>query len=352
MAQIDKPNLHFNTKLYTGNGSTQHSITGVGFQPDWTWIKSRDDAYNHFWFDAVRGVGKQIYSNSANAQGTNMNNLYSFNTDGFSLAQSGNDDVTNKNNSNFVSWNWKANGAGSSNSDGTLASTVSVNTAAGFSIVKYTGNGSAGATVGHGLGAKPNVIILKSYENGQQWAAYWEALGATKYMRFNTTNAVATSNARWYDTEPTTSVFSIGNDGEVNTNTEDHIAYCFTEKKGFSKFGIYKGRGSQSANNKYTFTYCGFAPAFVLLKNTQQGSDNWFTWDNKRPGYNQIQKYLSSNSNNAEADSSSYAIDFLSNGFRIRSATGAINNNTENIIFMAFAAHPIVGSNNIPVVGQ
>jgi len=196
------------------------------------------------------------------------------------------------------------------------------------------------------------VIILKSYENGQQWAAYWEALGATKYMRFNTTNAVATSNARWYDTEPTTSVFSIGNDGEVNTNTEDHIAYCFTEKKGFSKFGIYKGRGSQSANNKYTFTYCGFAPAFVLVKNTQQGSDNWFTWDNKRPGYNQIQKYLSSNSNNAEADSSSYAIDFLSNGFRIRSATGAINNNTENIIFMAFAAHPIVGSNNIPVVGQ
>ena len=348
MAQIDKPNLHFNTKLYTGNGGTQ-SITGVGFQPDWVWIKKRNGAVGHRLTDAVRGATKTLFSDDPATQNTLSNGLTAFDSDGFSL---GNETGVNNNSDTYVSWNWKANGAGSANSDGTLASTVSVNTTAGISIVKYTGNGSAGATVGHGLGAKPNVIILKSYENGQQWAAYWEALGATKYMRFNTTNAVATSNARWYDTEPTTSVFTIGNDGEVNTNTEDHIAYCFTEKKGFSKFGIYKGRGSQSANNKYTFTYCGFAPAFVLVKNTQQGTDNWFTWDNKRPGYNQIQKYLSSNNNNAEADSSSYAIDFLSNGFRIRSATGAINNNTENIIFMAFAAHPIVGSNNVPVVGQ
>ena len=348
MAQIDKPNLHFNTKLYTGNGST-NAITGVGFQPDWVWIKNRSTTNSHVWTDAVRGASSTIYSNSADAQDSSATNIGSFDSDGFTLGSNGG---TNGNGNDIVSWNWKAGGSGSANSNGTLASTVSVNTAAGFSIVKYTGNGSAGATVGHGLGAKPNVIILKSYENGQQWAAYWEALGATKYMRFNTTNAVATSNARWYDTEPTTSVFTIGNDGEVNTNTEDHIAYCFTEKKGFSKFGIYKGRGSQSANNKYTFTYCGFTPAFVLVKNTQQGTDNWFTWDNKRPGYNQIQKYLSSNNSNAEADSSSYAIDFLSNGFRIRSATGAINNNTENIIFMAFAAHPIVGSNNVPVVGQ
>ena len=348
MAQIDKPNLRFNTKLYTGNGST-NAITGVGFQPDWVWIKSRGAADNHNLFDVLRGANKYIYSNDAQAEVTDTNRLNSFDSDGFTL---GDDEDVNENGDTLVSWNWKANGAGSANSDGTLASTVSVNTAAGFSIVKYTGNGSAGATVGHGLGAKPNVIIVKSYDNGQQWAAYWEAITASKYMRFNTTNAENTSSARWNNTEPTTSVFTIGNDGEVNTNTEDHIAYCFTEKKGFSKFGSYQGRGSQSSNNKYPFVYCGFTPAFLLVKNTQQGTDYWFTWDNKRPGYNQIQKTLSHNNNNAEVDSSSYAVDFLSNGFRIRSATGAINNNNEKIIYMAFAAHPIVGSNNIPAVGQ
>ena len=348
MAQIDKPNLHFNTKLYTGNGST-NAITGVGFQPDWVWIKSRGAADNHNLFDVLRGANKYIYSNDAQAEVTDTNRLNSFDSDGFTL---GDDEDVNENGDTLVSWNWKANGAGSANSDGTLASTVSVNTAAGFSIVKYTGNGSSGATVGHGLGAKPNVIIVKSYDNGQQSAAYWEAITASKYMRFNTTNPENTSSARWNNTEPTTSVFTIGNDGEVNTNTEDHIAYCFTEKKGFSKFGSYQGRGSQSSNNKYAFVYCGFTPAFLLVKNTQQGTDYWFTWDNKRPGYNQIQKTLSHNNNNAEVDSSSYAVDFLSNGFRIRSATGAINNNNEKIIYMAFAAHPIVGSNNIPAVGQ
>ena len=252
MAQIDKPNLHFNTKLYTGNGST-NAITGVGFQPDWVWIKSRGAADNHNLFDVLRGANKYIYSNDAQAEVTDTNRLNSFDSDGFTL---GDDEDVNENGDTLVSWNWKANGAGSANSDGTLASTVSVNTAAGFSIVKYTGNGSSGATVGHGLGAKPNVIIVKSYDNGQQWAAYWEAITASKYMRFNTTNAENTSSARWNNTEPTTSVFTIGNDGEVNTNTEDHIAYCFTEKKGFSKFGSYQGRGSQSSNNKYPFVYC------------------------------------------------------------------------------------------------
>ena len=346
MAQIDKPSLHFNTKLYTGNGSTQHSITGVGFQPDFVWIKSRDDAYSHFWFDAVRGVGKQIYSNSANAQGTNLNNLYSFDSDGFSLAQSGNDDVTNKNNSNFVSWNWKANGAGSANSDGTLSSTVSVNTTAGISIVKYTGNGSSGATVGHGLGAKPHVIILKSYENGQQWAAYWEALGATKYMRFNTTNAVATSAARWNDTEPTTSVFTIGNDGEVNTNTEDHIAYCFSEKKGFSKFGKYDATGTSSDG---PFIYTGFPPAFVMIKR-YNSTENWYIFDDTRDTANPIEAVSYPNLSNADG-SLNGGIDLLSNGFKIRNSNSAVGAG-DNYIFMAFAAQPLVGTNNIPAVAR
>ena len=239
MAQIDKPNLHFNTKLYTGNGSANHSITGVGFQPDWTWIKSRDNTYGHFLFDAVRGAGKQLYTTNATAEGTNLNNLYSFDSDGFSLAQSGNDDVTNKNNSAFVSWNWKANGAGSSNTSGSTNSTVSVNTTAGFSIVSYAGTGS-NATIGHGLGVAPKMIIVKNRSQTNGWITGHENLDATnpwhKYVEMNSTNAVADLNTIWNDTAPTSTVFSVGTEAAVNNNGNNFIAYCFAEKKGYSKF--------------------------------------------------------------------------------------------------------------------
>ena len=341
MAQIDKPNLHFNTKLYTGNGST-NAITGVGFQPDWVWIKNRSTTNSHVWTDAVRGASSTIYSNSADAQDSSATNIGSFDSDGFTLGSNGG---TNGNGNDIVSWNWKAGGSGSANSNGTLASTVSVNTAAGFSIVKYTGNGSAGATVGHGLGAKPNVIILKSYENGQQWAAYWSVLGATKYMRFNTTNAEATSNARWYDTEPTTSVFSIGNDGEVNTNTEDHIAYCFAEKKGFSSFGSYVANNNASG----PFVYTGFKPAWLMIKKSS-ATENWVVLDNKRDIDNTVQNTLLSNTSNTEFTGTD-RVDFLSNGFKCRNATGGINDGG-TFIYMAFAENPIVGSNNVPAVAR
>ena len=341
MAQIDKPNLHFNTKLYTGNGGTQ-SITGVGFQPDWVWIKKRNGAVGHRLTDAVRGATKTLFSDDPATQNTLSNGLTAFDSDGFSL---GNETGVNNNSDTYVSWNWKANGAGSANSDGTLASTVSVNTTAGISIVKYTGNGSAGATVGHGLGAKPNVIILKSYENGQQWAAYWSVLGATKYMRFNTTNAEATSNARWYDTEPTTSVFSIGNDGEVNTNTEDHIAYCFAEKKGFSSFGSYVANNNASG----PFVYTGFKPAWLMIKKSS-ATENWVVLDNKRDTDNTVQNTLLSNTSNTEFTGTD-RVDFLSNGFKCRNATGGINDGG-TFIYMAFAENPIVGSNNVPAVAR
>ena len=342
MAQIDKPNLHFNTKLYTGTGSTQ-SITGVGFQPDWVWIKARSIGYDNNLFDAVRGTEKRLRANDAPAQDTVSGSVTAFGTDGFTV---GADAGVNANSETFASWNWKANGAGSANSDGTLASTVSVNTAAGISLVKYTGNGSSGATVGHGLGAKPDVIILKSYENGQQWAAYWEALGATKYMRFNTTNAVATSAARWNDTEPTTSVFTIGNDGEVNTNTEDHIAYCFSEKKGFSKFGKYDATGTSSDG---PFIYTGFPPAFVMIKR-YNSTENWYIFDDTRDTANPIEAVSYPNLSNADG-SLNGGIDLLSNGFKIRNSNSAVGAG-DNYIFMAFAAQPLVGTNNIPAVAR
>ena len=351
MAQIDKPSLHFNTKLYTGNGSTQ-SITGVGFQPDWCWLKNRSATQHHQVFDAVRTATKRIYPSSNAAEDTAADTLTAFDSDGFSLGANGG---INGNGNDIVAWNWKANGAGSSNSNGSITSTVSVNTTAGFSIVKWVGNGSAGATIGHGLGATPAVIIEKITSSTGDWLVYHHkntSAPETEFLRLSQNNATQDEQTIWNDQAPTSSVFYVGTESTVNGNGNNCIAYCFTEKKGFSKFGSYQGRGSQSSNNKYPFVYCGFTPAFLLVKNTQQGTDYWFTWDNKRPGYNQIQKTLSHNNNNAEVDSSSYAVDFLSNGFRIRSATGAINNNNEKIIYMAFAAHPIVGSNNIPAVGQ
>jgi len=341
---INKSTDYFNTKLYTGNGGTQHSITGVGFQPDWTWIKSRDDAYNHFLFDAVRGVGKQIYSNLTNAEATNMNNLYSFNADGFSLAQSANDDVTNKNNSNFASWNWKANGAGSSNTDGSITSTVSANTTAGFSIVKWTGNATTNQTVGHGLGAVPKVIITKNTNNASQpWKCYFSEVGNDKYLILNTTDTPSTSGFL-YNTTPTNSLFTISNDTGMNGSGNSIIAYCFAEKTGYSKFGSYVGNGNVNG----TFVYTGFKPAFVMLKETSN-ADNWLIMDNKRLGYNPRNELLFPNLNNAEQAHD--RVDLVSNGFKMNNDDGSINTSGATYIYMAFG-QSLVGSNNVPCTAR
>jgi hypothetical protein len=261
---IDKPDDYFNTLLYTGNGSTQ-SITGVGFQPDWVWIKNRTSAEASGMFDAVRGVTKMLSTQNADAETTTATSLTAFGSDGFSV---GSNLRVNQSSNNIVSWNWLANGTGVSNTAGSISSTVSANTTSGFSIVKYTGNGTSGATIGHGLSVKPNMIILKSYENGQQWAVYHSSLGATQGLRLNSTIAAYTSSTRWNNTEPTSTLFTVGNDGEVNTSGEDQIAYCFAEVKGFSKFDSYIGNGSTNG----PFVYTGFKPAFVLTKKTTAGA--------------------------------------------------------------------------------
>ena len=349
MAQINKPNLHFNTKLYTGNGSTNHSITGVGFQPDWTWIKSRDDAYNHFVFDAVRGAGKQIHPDLTNAETTNLNNLYSFDSDGFSLAQSGNDDVTNKNNSNFASWNWKAGGSASSNTNGSINSSVSANTTAGFSIVKFTGT-EANATIGHGLSTAPKVIIIKGLSTTHDWVYGGDNIGWTKYLNLNNQSAGGTASAVWNDTAPTSSVFSVGNNQAVNQSGVEHIAYCFASKTGYNKFGSYNGNGSTDG----TFIYTGFKPAFLLVKNISHnsfGASNWMLYDNKRDPDNQMGDYIYPNSSNAGATNSN-GMDFLSNGIKMRNNFGDANYSNETYIYIAFAENPIVGSNNIPAVAR
>ena len=304
-----QPSDYFNTKLYTGNGSTQ-SITGVGFQPDWCWIKGRgSSAYDHQLFDAVRGATKAIASNDNAAEATYSNSLTSFDSDGFSL---GDFARTNSNGDNKVSWNWRAGGGqGSSNTDGTINTTyTSVNTTSGFSICKWTGTGSAG-TIGHGLGAVPKMILMKKLSSNVGWVVYHHIVGANKYLRLNTTDAEATDTNMFNNTTPTSSVFSLGTDSDNNGSGATYIAYCFTEKKGYSKIGSFTGNGSTDG----PFVYTGFKPAWVMIKASSRSTDNWVIVDSKRSTLNPADDALLANTNGGT--DTGYKRDFLSNGFKI-----------------------------------
>tara|TARA_R100001230_G_C5647489_1_gene152922 strand:+ start:40 stop:1077 length:1038 start_codon:yes stop_codon:yes gene_type:complete len=345
MAQIDKPNLHFNTVLYTGNGSASNAQTGVGFQPDFLWIKNRTAAQEHWLADAVRGTTKFLESNSNNAESSDgATGLASFDSDGFTVNGSAR---TNQNSASMVAWNWKANGSGSSNSDGTITATVSANTTAGFSIVKYTGN-ATNSTVGHGLGVTPQVVIVKNLDSSGASAEHWRVqhhkVAASKVLYLNRTVA-EDSNGDFQSTYPTSSTFSISSADGCNKNGEENIAYCFAEKKGYSKFGYYNGNGDADG----TFVYTGFKPAFVMNKKTD-GTMDWHIWDNKRNSYNVINKLVYPNLSNAEDTLTS--LDFVSNGFKIKANNSFLNASGSPYIYMAFAENPIVGSNNIPATAK
>ena len=345
-SSIVKPSVHFNTKLYTGTGATQ-AVTGVGFQPDWVWLKSRSNSTYHLLYDAVRGATKQIYSNTTSAEGTDTNTLTSFDSDGFSLgADSGSG--ANINGYTQVAWNWKANGAGSANTDGSINSTVSANTTSGFSIVKYTGTG-ANATVGHGLGVAPKMIIVKNTEATENWLVYHQSLGNTSVLKLNETSAKGSSQYYWNNTSPTSSTFSLGASSEANTNADVNIAYCFAEKTGYSKFGSYDGNGNANG----TFVYTGFKPAFVIVKVSSGGTGDWQLFDNKRIGFNGGNYRLKPSSSSAEATDS--LIDFLSNGFKLRDAGGSFNASGDTYIYMAFAENPLVansGTDGVPATAK
>ena len=335
---IDKPTDYFNTKLYTGNGSTQ-SISGIGFQPDWTWIKRRNGATFHLLTDSVRGVTKQLYSNDVTAENTNSSHITSFDSNGFSLGSAG--DV-NSSSDTFVSWNWLAGGSASSNTDGDITSTVSANTTSGFSIVSYTGNGGT-ATVGHGLGVVPKMIIAKRRSETGNWDIYNSNLGNNKSIFLNTTDASFTDNT-WNSTTPTSSVFTVGNNN-VNRSGTTLIAYCFAEKKGFSKFGSYTGNGSTDG----TFVYTGFKPAWVMVKSSS-AVESWYTYDNKRNTFNPLDKGLTNNQNIAEFTFDPW--DFTSNGFKARQNWSGNNTSGVTYIYMAFAENPFVTSTGIPTTAR
>ena len=351
---INKSSDYFNTKIYTGTGSS-NAITGVGFQPDLLWIKSRSNTYSHSWTDAVRGKDNKIASNNTNAAYTDSGQLASFDSDGFTLNT---DAGVNNNGSTFVSWNWKANGAGSSNTDGTITSTVSANTTAGFSISTYSGTGSA-ATIGHGLGVMPQVIIVKNTYQAEHWIVYHHriddvASGGSnapqdKYIRLNDTGSRA-DFPMWNDTAPTASVFSVGTSTSVNQGGGTFVAYCFAEKPGFSKFGSVKGNGSDDG----PFIYTGFKPAFYMHKVYNGGTGQWIMFDNKRNETNVVNKFLKADDNSAEGTSgTANQVDFLSNGIKIRENNGDLNLGTGyNYSYMAFAEEPLVSSNGVPATAR
>jgi hypothetical protein len=327
---------YFNTVLYTGTGSSL-GVTGVGFQPDWVWIKERNGVADHGLYDAVRGTTKQLESNNTDAETTEATGLTAFGADGFTvgaLAQ------LNTSADTYVAWNWKADGAGVSNTDGSITSTVSANTTAGISIVTYTGTG-ANATVGHGLGVQPFMVIVKNRDNG---AAGWyvehiKLTGFGTYTIFlNQTSAESANSAHWNDTAPTSSVFSVGTSGGTNESGSSHVAYCFAEVEGFSKFGSYTGNGSTDG----VFVYTGFRPAFVLYKDTN-ATNNWEMIDATRNPHNVANGRLFPSASSAESTSEN-TMDLLSNGFKFRDTYGGGNASGINYIYMAFAENPFKNS--------
>ena len=344
MAQINKPSEYFNTVTFTGNSSTQ-SITGVGFQPDWVWFKNRSQTYDHQAFDVVRGVTKRISPNTTSTETTQSASLTSFDSDGFSV---GNYNPINESPNGIVSWNWKANGAGASNTDGSITSTVSANTTSGFSIVKYTGNSTAGATIGHGLGVAPEIVFYKSTTlSPSGWLVYSKALGATKELELNATTAGTTSSV-FNNQDPTSTNLIVNTNAGNNSSSHSYVAYCFAEKKGFSKFGSYVGNASGSDN---AFVYCGFKPAYVMTKCTSIDGDRWTLYDNKRDPINPTYRRLFPDGDIAESLNTNADIDLLSNGFKIRTDAGT-SGAAQTYIYMAFAENPLVGTNNIPATAR
>ena len=330
---IDKPSDYFRTKLYAGNATNNRAITweetDTNMQPNMLWFKSRTDNQAHALFDSVRGAIKRLVPNETGAEGDEAANLDSFDTNGFTVDAEA---IVNGSSRNYVTWGWKAGGSASSNSNGTITSSVSANQTAGFSIVSYTGTGSS-ATVGHGLGVAPKFMIIKNRSDATNWNVYTTVIdGSMDYLYLNLTDAKGNSSASL----PTSTLLNLTASNDVNGSSDNMIAYCFAEKQGYSKFGGFVANGS-TVNS---FIYTGMKPSFVMFKRTD-GTGNWGMWDNKRNTFNVMDKYLLANSSGAEGTSAQ--LDLLSNGIKIRTSGFS----SGNWIYMAFAENPFVTSTGV-----
>ena len=344
---INKSTDHFNTKLYTGNGGT-NAITGVGFQPDFTWIKARSITKDHLLFDAIRGVTNAIKTNSTAATDTNSDFLTAFGTDGFTVGSQG---KINTNSATYVSWNWKGGGSAVTNNVGDITSSVSCNNAAGISIITWTGDGS-GATVGTGFTGTETIgfATVKKYSTTSEWQTGMYGAYSGNYRNFayhfelNSTSDL--SGAGPYMMTSQTSgdptKLKLATEGWINGVT--YVAYVFKPVRGFSKMGYYTGNG----NSDGPFVYTGFRPAWILRKKV--GTDSWMLVDDKRLGRNPDQAYLFPNANQTESDIE--RIDIVSNGFKLRTTDGGDNGMATRYAYMAFASAPVVGTNNIPATAR
>ena len=346
---IDDPTLYFSSTIWTGNGVDDRNIVidGTGMQPDFVWIKSRNDTDNHRLVDSVRGATKHLESDGTGAEQTSSN-VKAFTSTGVTLSTNGS---VNANSELYASWSWKAGTSftndASATGIGTIDSTGSVNTDAGFSIISYTGNATTNAKVAHGLGVAPSMMIVKKRNGAFNWGIYHKSLTAHKLITF-TTNAPDDDASYWNDVEPTSSVFNLGSGALTNGSGSTMIAYCFAEKKGYSKISSYVGNGS----NNGSFCFTGMKPSFVMIKGTNS-SRWWSMQDNKRSPSNLIGDVLFANTNGAEeTNNSNYYIDFLSNGFKIRGSSVYNNNSGEKYIYMAFAENPFVTSTGVPATAR
>jgi hypothetical protein len=334
------PSEHFNTVLWTGTGSS--NAISVGFQPDFVWLKARDHTYSNILQDSVRGAGKEIRSNTTGDEVDRANSLTSFDSNGFTVTT---DAAYNNSGNNYVARNWKANGSGSSNTNGSINSTVSANVDAGFSIVAYTGTGSA-TTVGHGLSKAPEFIVVKKRNaSGTSWVTlhmYAAASSPENYYAKLDQSDNFTDHATiemWGDTAPTASVFSIGDFTWNNNSGDTYIGYCFHSVDGYSKVGSYTGNGNADG----TFVYTGFRPAYVMIKNATSSGTHWIIWDKNRNGYNDDNAPLYANLSNGEGTGGS--VDLTSNGFKLRTTSSLRNESGSNFIYLAFAETPFKYSN-------
>jgi len=336
---IPAGNLYMNATTYTGTGAVQDVINGVAgqsFQPDFTWFKSRNAVNEHIWVDSVRGVNQDLFSSTTNAEATVTDRVLSFNSNGVTVGVDASRGVNYAGQTQVV-WQWKAGGAAVSNTAGSITSQVSANTTSGFSVVTYTGTGS-NATVGHGLGVAPSMVIVKSRSDASTyWCVYqsamWATSGANYTMLLPDTGAAASRPTLFNSTQPTSSVFSIGTNGGVNNSGSTYVAYCWSQIAGYSAFGSYTGNGSTDG----PFVYLGFRPRFVLIKRSDS-TGNWILEDTSRSTYNVTAAALYPNLSNAE--DTAYPIDIISNGFKIRSTDSSDNANGGTFIYAAFAENP------------
>jgi hypothetical protein len=336
---IVNPSTVFDTKLYTSNAGTL-TVSGLGFSPDFAWLKSRGTGVAHALYDTVRGAGRALKSNTTEAEQFTADGFVSFNSDGFTLGantSSPQPDINFTNNIARVAWCWDAGTSTVTNTAGSISSQVRANPSAGFSVVTYAGNNTGGATVGHGLGVKPALIIAKS-RSVDGWAVRHDSLANNQYLFLNSTAAAATALNLWFNTAPTSAVFTVNSDSNVNGASTNYVAYCFAPVAGLSAFGSYTGNGSADG----PFVYTGFRPRWVMIKITNTGgtTDHWVMWDTARDEYNVADSYLLANNPQQEVTSAVVTIDALSNGFKLRNSSSNQNGSGSNYVYAAFAEAP------------